>query len=374
MKLALVRRSFSPVGGAELYLNRLIEGLDRAGHEIHLLIESWTGTAANLRVHSLAVSGSRGTRPRAFADAVARHLAQHTYDCVFSLERTLLQDVYRAGDGVHRAWLEQRRKYLPWWRTFWTGKFHRTMLQLEAQTFNPANTRCIIVNSEMVRNEIQRHYAFPAERIFLVGNGIQVDRMRSGRRAETRAKFGFDDHDFVCLFVGSGWERKGLQYVARALPDAQRKVDSTRSDVLLKLVVAGKGRPFDAGPNVIFAGAVADVENLYAAADLLTFLPIYEPSANVCIEALAAGLPVLTSSCNGAAELITSPDRGTVLADPSNVPAISAEIARRANLPKRKRVTVPVNELSIERNVAETLQILEHAASNRRSEREHDTI
>ena len=368
MKLALVRRSFSPVGGAELYLNRLIDRLATSGHQIHLLTESWPESVPNLQVHQLPATTSRARRPWALARGVQRHLQSHSYDCVFSLERTLRQDVYRAGDGVHRMWLRRRLQFLPWWRTLWTGGFHRAILKLEMQTLNPANTGFVIVNSEMIRKEIESLFFFPRERIILIRNGVDVPRFRSGRRADTRAKLGFGDHDFICLFVGSGWERKGLEYVVRALPEVQRKIDSTRSDAFLKLVVAGKGRAFDAGPNVIFAGAVPDVENLYAAADLLTFTPIYEPSANVCIEALAAGLPVLTSSYNGAAELITSPDRGAVIENPSDVPAISAEIARRANTPERKRVAVPANDLSIERNVAETLRVLERAASSRRSE------
>ena len=363
MKLALVRRAFSPVGGAELYLQRLIAGLASAGHELHLLTESWTDSTSALQVHQIPTNAGRAARPWAFAHAVQRHLDSAAYDCVFSLERTLRQDVYRAGDGVHRVWLAQRRRYLPWWRTFWTGGFHRSMLKLEKQTLDPANTRFVIVNSEMVRREIESNFGFPSERIILIRNGVDLTRFRPqpNRRDETRRKYNFSPTDFVCLFVGSGWDRKGLQYVIDAVPVAQDLLPRLVSNPTLKLVVAGKGRPTTSHPNIIFTGPVPDVENLYAAADLFTFVPIYEPSANVCIEAFAAGLPVVTSRFNGAAELITKPELGDVLEDPSDREKLAAKIAGFVARPERTRVSVPDDLISIERNVTETITILERA-------------
>ena len=364
MKLALVRRAFSPVGGAELYLQRLIAGLSSAGHELHLLTESWGDSIPGLTVHALPVSASRNRRPWAFAHAVQQHLEAHKYDSVFSLERTLRQDVYRAGDGVHRVWLAQRRKYLPWWRTLWTGGFHRAMLKLEKETLNPDNTRFVIVNSEMVRNEIHSCFSFPSERIILVRNGVDVLRFRNGRREETRQKYNLSANDFVCLFVGSGWDRKGLKYVIEALPVAQDFCSRLVKNPTLKLLVVGKGRPPKSNPNVIFTGPIREVENLYAAADLFTFVPIYEPSANVCIEALAAGLPVVTSRCNGAAELITEPGMGLVLNDPADLEKLAAAIGRFAARAEQNRLSLPDQPFSIERNIDETIQVLERAASS----------
>jgi UDP-glucose:(heptosyl)LPS alpha-1,3-glucosyltransferase len=354
MKLALVRRSFSAAGGAELYLQRLLAALGQAGHELHLFAERWSDVPAGVSFHPIAAGGTRAARPRLFAEEVRRAVGMDRYDCVFSLERTLRQDVYRAGDGVHRVWLERRREFGPWWRKFWTGRFHRTMLALEKETFDAANTRFVIVNSEMVRREIQRHFSFPAQRIVLVRNGVDVPRFRGGDRSGSRARFGFGEEDFVCLFAGSGWERKGLRYVVEAIRTLGPQV---------KLLVAGKGRPFAAGPQVTFTGAVNDLENLYAAADLFTFVPIYEPSANVCIEALAAGLPVITSVQNGAAEFITSAERGYVVSNPADVGEIAREISRRAG--QRRRIQVPDEEISLERNVRETLEVLERAAGTR---------
>ena len=362
MKLALIRRQFDAVGGAELYLQRLLGTLATSNHEIHLFAESWVTAPAQITLHRMPMEETRSQRPLRFAQSVLATLAQENFDCVFSLERTLKQDVYRAGDGVHRVWLQQCRRFAPWWKQPFIGNgvFHQNMLALEAQTFDPAHTRRIIVNSEMVKREILEHFRFPEDRIHLVRNGVDVSRVQSGKRAETRARFGVRDDEFLLLFAGSGWERKGLAFVLAAL----RKL----GDVRMKLLVAGKGsRPCCVSGNVIFAGPMSNVEDAYAAADLFVFPPIYEPSANVCFEALAAGLPVVTSTCNGAAEVIEQGINGTVMQDPADIAALVEAIRFWKARPTARTVTVKT-DLSIERNVRETVAVLELAAAERAAE------
>ena len=360
MKLALIRRQFAATGGAELYLQRLLRALVQGGHEAHLFAESWEGQLEGVQFHAVPVAGDRSLRAPRFADAVAAELTKHSFDVVFSLERTHHQDVYRAGDGVHRVWLQRRQQFAQWWRRPFVcaGGFHRNMMKLEARTFDPANTRHVIVNSDMVRREILEHFQFPANRIHLVRNGIDLDRYRRGQRTATRARFGLKPDDTLLLFVGSGWERKGLRFVLRAF----HRLKAPR----VRLLVVGKGKPPLAVPDgVIFAGPMSDVENAYAAADLLVFLPIYEPSSNVVAEALASDLPVVTSSLNGASEIITPRKNGTVIADPRDTDAV-VEAIRFWILQRGQAEMPPKEELSLERNVEETLAVLELAAKERR--------
>lgn len=362
MKLALLRRQFAATGGAELYLQRLLKALARAGHEPHLFAESWDGEGRmdGVQFHAVKVGGDRAVRATRFADAVAVELTKHSFDVVFSLERTHGQDVYRAGDGVHRVWLERRRQYAPWWRRLFlrNGGFHRRMMQLEARTFDPVNTRHIIVNSEMVRREILEHFQFPGNRIHLVRNGIDLDRYGRGQRSATRERFGIKPDDTLLLFVGSGWERKGLRFVLRAY----HRLKAPR----VRLLVVGKGKPPLAVPDgVIFAGPMSDVENAYAAADLMVFLPIYEPSSNVVAEALASDLPVVTSSLNGASEIINPRKNGTIIADPRDTEAV-VDAIRFWILQRGQAEMPPKEELSLERNVEETLAVLELAAREKR--------
>ena len=234
MKLALIRRQFSATGGAELYVQRLLGALTTAGHETHLFAEKWQGQAAGVQFHSVNVEGSRAERPLRFAEGVNAALQHERFDCVFSLERTLKQDVYRAGDGLHRVWLQRRRQFAPWWKRplVGVGAFHRNMMVLEARTFDPTNTRHIIVNSEMVRGEIAQHFpAFPQERVHTIRNGVEVRRFKSVSRAAARQRFGREEKDFVLVFVGSGWERKGLPWLLKFMAgrsDEQVELEAAR--------------------------------------------------------------------------------------------------------------------------------------------------
>ncbi len=381
MKLAVIRRQFSATGGAELYLQRLMTALVDSGHDVHLFAESWSGQAKGVTLHPVPVTGTRATKPVRFAEVVKEMVLHEIFDCVFSLERTLKQDVYRAGDGVHRVWLERRRQFAPWWKKpfIGLGAFHRNMMALERQTFDPANTRRIIVNSNMVKGEILHHFNYPEDRIHLVRNGVDVKRFQSGKRAETRARFGVKDEEFLLLFVGSGWERKGLKYVLGPmillehmrtrgrLDDFASALGTNPPPSTVKLLVVGKDKPISgASSNVFFAGSMDQVEDAYAAADLFVFLPLYEPSANVVFEALAAGVPIITSSFNGSAELVAEGVNGSVINDPKDFRALLKAVCEWSHRGHALSVA-ETSHLSIQRNVSETVALLEQAAKERRS-------
>jgi len=362
MKIALLRRAFNAMGGAELYLQRLIQALCDSGHEIHLFTEAWSGLPAEVRLHPLDLSRNRVDRVRGFDVRAQAAMAGEKFDCVFSLERLSRQDVLRVGDGVHASWLEQRRRFSPAWKRWLVGRgaFHRAVMDLETRAYSPANTRHLIINSEMVGRDLRMRFEFPEDRIHLVRNGVEVERWCRGDREAQRAKWEVAPDEFLLLFVGSGWERKGLPFVFVALEQM--------ADPTLKLVVAGKGRsPRTVLRGVRFAGPMADLENAYAAADLLVFPPIYEPSANVVFEALAAGLPVVTSACNGSAEVIEEGINGTVVTDPSDIGALASAIEFWRVRPNVRPVPVRA-DLSLERNVRETLAVLELAAAERAAE------
>jgi len=359
MRLALIRRQFAATGGAELYVQRLVAALVAGGHEVHLFTESWKGHAAGVQLREVKVTGGRAERAMRFAEAVDGMLEAEKYDCVFSLERTLRQDVYRAGDGLHRVWLERRRQFAPWWKRPFIGRgaFHRNMMELEARTFDAERTKHVIVNSEMVRGEIAQHFpAYPQGRIHLVRNGVEVQRFQKVSRAAARQRFGLKHGDFTLLFVGSGWERKGLPWLLRYMA-------AQVHDIGLKLLVVTRDRVRGpVPPNVILTGPLADVEQAYAAADLLTFLPIYEPCSNVVTEALATGIPVITSVFNGASELIDSGVNGHVLDDPRDLAMLGMQINHWRSI---KPVRVITREpLDLETNVKRTIQVLEMSARN----------
>lgn len=300
MKIGFVRRGYSPTGGAEAYLRRLAEAVLEREHAPVLIGSGKWPEAAWPGGFVVSVDGST---PMRFARDVGR--AAEGCDVVFSLERIFECDVYRAGDGVHRAWLERRARREPGWKkwTRWANGKHRELLELERHVFSPEHCPLIIANSRMVRDEIVRFYGYPAGRIEVIPNGYDAEPPVAGLRESRRAELEIGGSEFVALFAGSGWERKGLLDAVAAT----QKVGGTT------LVVAGKGKPFSAGDHVRFVGRQDDLAADFAAADVFILPTVYDPFSNACLEALAAGLPVLTTTANGFAEIITDGEHGSIV-------------------------------------------------------------
>ena len=362
MKIGLIRRRFASSGGAELYVQRLVGGLLARGHQPHLFAQNWESIEKGVEFHHVPSTGSRATQPVCFAESAKKEIARYRLDCVLSLERTFKQDVYRAGDGVHRIWLERRREFAPWWKKPFVGVggFHRNMLELERRAFDVQNTAAVIVNSQMVRSEIARCFSYPDERIHLIRNGVETARFRGLDRGKARERLGIRTDQFLIAFVGSGWERKGLGFLMNALQVG-------RLDKAVRLIVAGKGKaPRNSPEGTIFTGPIKEVEQVYAAADLFVTLPIYEPSANVVPEALAAGLPVITTLQNGASELLDEGRTGSVVADPRDVLDVTRKIRYWMDRGGAAgRAACDVAALDIRRNIDETVALLEKISMER---------
>lgn len=348
MKIGLVRRGHSATGGAEAYLLRLASALRQLGEEIQLITSTdWPAD----RWPYGNILRLEGDSPREFAAAFSKKSTG--CDIHLSLERVPGCEVYRAGDGVHAAWLERRNSFEPFWKRLTRGfnLKHTQILDLERKVFDPANTRAIIANSLMVRDEILARFPFPAERIHIVRNGIQPWGELPDREA-ARKKFQIEPEVLCLLFLGTGWERKGLATAIGALD----LLDSTT------LLVAGRG-PADLyrHDKARFLGPVSDIASLFAAADLLVAPTWYDPFSNACLEALAAGLPVITTSANGFSEILTPGVHGDIT--PTGDSPTLAEAVEKWRAPEkltaaREACRRLASEYSIERNARETLQIL----------------
>src|SRR6266403_1234784 len=163
LRIAFERRGYSPTGGAETYLKRLARGVVEAGHDVQLVASNdWPGdqwffgSVTRLRAESVV----------GFADELEQIRPQLQCDVLFSLERVWSCDVYRAGDGVHRAWLARRRKFEVPLKQFVraANRKHRDLLQLEESLFAHRNAGRVVVASEMVRHEILDLYGYPGDK------------------------------------------------------------------------------------------------------------------------------------------------------------------------------------------------------------------
>jgi len=368
LRIALVRRGYSRSGGAEAYLKRLADGIVRAGHEVHLVAtnewpeDEWPfGSITRLGAKSVI----------GFADELEQVRPQVHCDVLFSLERVWNCDLYRAGDGVHRAWLARRRRFEVPLKRFVraASRKHRDLLQLEESLFVRQKARRVIVASQMVANEITELCGYPADNIDLVRNGIPLDKFRVDPelREKSRGELNLKQDQIALLFAGSGWERKGLRFAIQAL--------ALCKDRKTRLLVAGRGdaRPYKTtrlrfwrDEPVQFLGEVANLVPVYAAADIFILPTIYDPFSNACLEALACGLPVITTRSNGFSEIIQDRVHGSIIENAGNLIALRDAIRFWAD-PLRRDAACSANidhasQFDISKNVTQTLNIVTSVA------------
>jgi len=368
LRLAFVRRGYSPTGGAEAYLKRLARGVIEAGHKVRLIAtnewpeDQWPlGPITRLRAESVI----------GFADELEQIRPQLDCDVLLSLERVWSCDVYRAGDGVHRAWLARRRRFELPLKQFARAlnPKHRDLLHLEESLFASRKARRVIVASQMVKKEIVDLYRYPADRTDIVHNGVPLDKFRfdSELREKSREDLELKPDQIALLFAGSGWERKGLLFAIKAMALCKNRK--------MRLLVAGRGNAalyktrrlrFWREEPVQFLGEVADLMRIYAAADILILPTIYDPFSNACLEALACGLPVITTRSNGFSEIIEDSVHGSIVGHAGDLIGLRdairfwADPSRRAAA--RSANIRPASQFDISKNVEQTMEILTRVA------------
>lgn len=320
MRLALVRQRYTPFGGAERFVERALGALRAQGADVTIIAREWTGEAGPGFLPCKPFYLGRTWRDAGFARCVRRIIEAGRFDLVQSHERIAGCHIFRAGDGVHATWLALRdqargglarlaTKLSPW---------HRYTLGAEAAMFRHPNLRAVICNSRMVRDDIAGRFGVAADKLHVIYNGVDLDSFQPGlrerHRQELRNALGIDDARPVVLFVGSGFERKGIPALLAALAAMKRR------DALL-LVVGRDSRQRDmaalaarlgVAERVRFLGGQRDVRPYYGAADCFALPTLYDPMPNAALEALACGLPVVTSTTSGAAELIQPGINGQV--------------------------------------------------------------
>jgi len=304
LRIAVSYLRHAPVGGIEAFLANFSRFLAGRGHDVTVLCrEQERPDEPGVRVVRLAslALGSAG-RIRAFARDVERHLAANRYDVVLGLGKTWAQDVLRLGGGLHATFLEM------------TGgdgrrRTDRVSLEIERKALAPEACRRVIANSSMVKRDVARRTGYPEARIAVVHNGVDTARFdrhqHAAAAAELRRSLGWSAGEIVVLFVGNGFQRKGLDLLWPACATARK------AEARLRLLVVGDDAQMAYHQKMAaelgiadatrFAGERGDVPACYAAADVFALPTRYDPFANATLEALASGLPVVTSDRNGGA-------------------------------------------------------------------------
>lgn len=349
-KIVFLKSSLLKRGGLEKYTLRLARGFSEQGFDVTILTTDYQEGALGevpFNVVSLGTRSSFSLYELIRFDAGCRKFVkEHKPDYVFGLERNFCpQSHYRAGNGCHKAYLMRRKKVDSALKalSFSINPLHQLILGMEKVTYESPNLKCLFVNSHLVEQEICTYYPkVDPKKIAVVHNGVEwkeleksfIEGERLREHITKQHALQPDRHQF--LFVGNEYGRKGLMLLLEALTLLPKKS--------FQLTVIGKERnpkPFiqrakslGLEKEVLFVGPVSEMKTYYSASDTLVIPSLYDPFANVTVEALAMGLRVISSSSNGGSEVLLSHELGSVYDDLQDPGELAACLLDALNHPK----------------------------------------
>jgi UDP-glucose:(heptosyl)LPS alpha-1,3-glucosyltransferase len=196
-----------------------------------------------------------------------------------------------------------------------------------------------MTNSNLVKDQIRHHYGVSPDKIHVIYNSVDHQQFNISAkdrfRKAIRTQYGIGENDLLIFFVGNGFQLKGLPILLEALANLRSGK--------IRLMVAGSDpiAPYrqwveqnGLGDATTFLGYQTALERFYGAADLLVLPTQYDPFANVCLEAMACGTPVITTRMNGVSEIIQDGFDGFIL-NTRNASELSTRIRDFLTLPDK---------------------------------------
>lgn len=377
MKVALIAKKVSQShGGAERVAANLSRKLVDSGNDVHLYATAFDEIVEGVHAHPVRVNMALSPwKLLSFQKKVRKTIQKENFDLVYGLCQVFPVDIYRVGDGIHQYWMKlQYPNVIIRWFKYLTSLVHLAMRWLENRIIKDDNCKHFITNSKLLKLQLMEYFGLPENRISVVYNGIDHGVFNSGvksYRSSMRSDFHIEENDLVLLFVSNNWERKGLATTIEAI--------SKTGMENIKLVIVGRGNQKrykslakENGimtDNLIFIGRTNRVERYYGMADIFILPSRYEPFANVCLEAMACGVPVITTRSNGSSEVITNGHDGFILDDWMDADGLSSLLKRFQDRHIRnamgKRASEAARRYSWERHVKETQQVFDRVIKER---------
>lgn len=345
MEIALCYESVLPNrGGCETYIGDLSRRLARDGHAVHLYACRWDAAALppEMIYHKLEVpTGPRFLRPWRFANAVERALAGSHHDASVGFDKTWGQDILYPQGGLHAASAAHNRRKQSSALLRGLASIAKTLdlaswsfRKLERKQYLGSTLPIVIVNSRMVQRHFAEFYGIGPERLRVVHSAIDPLRFvaedRAERRRTERASWGINDEIPVGLFVAMNYRLKGLAPLIRSAVKVPKEQP-------WKIAIVGHPKfakyqrlaeSLGVADRFLFLGFRAAPKDAYFAADFLVHPTFYDPCSLVALEALACGLPVITTQYNGANELLQPPHNGLIVHNPHDAAELGGAIAK----------------------------------------------
>jgi UDP-glucose:(heptosyl)LPS alpha-1,3-glucosyltransferase len=337
-----IRKPAATASGQQRYLWRLGLWLQRQGHEVHFLTvrrpPQDSAIPERIRLHALAPLSPRQLQQHVRALDLDVFLANPERARRFAGTRV---NVLRPGYGTEHGRQNLRSVPNPFARAL--RRLVRAIppvlsdLRRERAFYQQrAPAPEVIALSRYMWTEIRTSYDVPEERLHLIYNGVDIDDFSPARRARERAgarrRWGIADDALCILFVGHNYRRKGLWELMEAAASLARR------GAALRVLTAGRGigrsqtrmalrlaRRLGGEEMFLFPGDIRPSTLAYAAADVFVFPTWHDAGANVVLEALASGLPVVTTTVSGTGELIEDGISGFVI-EPGDVQALTSRL------------------------------------------------
>jgi len=276
-----IRFNRTEYGGAEKYLQRLskmLNNLDIKHTIIYSPVPKWLPSWIRVLISNFLICLNKNSK------------------FYFSLDRINCPDIYRAGDGVHKAFIKTKKLSL--------NPLHLVYLTIEKKTFQ--NSKKIIANSKLIKSQIIENYGINPNKIEVIYNGIEIKEFDKKYSKKLLSKeFGIDFNKKIILYAGSGFKRKGVEEFLKILSMLQNSFFSFiigKDKNLFKYKKIAKNLGLES--KVIFTGPRKDIEKFYAASDIFLFPTHYEPFSNVVLEAMSFKNISFTTLQNGASEIL----------------------------------------------------------------------
>ena len=368
LKLAFCLYKYFPYGGLQRDFLKIALSCQQQGHQIRVYTLGWQGDVpVGVKVMIVPVSAiTNHSLYERFSDWVQENLSLDPVDVVVGINKMPGLDVYYAADSCYEEKANSQRSWiyrlLPRYRHF---------SRYEKAVFGRASKTQILMISKVQKPFFDRHYQTQEGRIQFLPPGISRDRVApddvAQRRRVKRAELGLNDDEKMLLMVGSGFVKKGLAralYSVRALPRVERRK--------VRFFVIGEDNPvrfkhliFLLGitQNVTILSGQDDIPDFMFAADLLILPALDEAAGIVLLEAVVAGLPVLTTENCGYAHYITDSDMGAVIPMPFEQKVLNKKLGsmlrdknRSAWVEKGRRFAESASIYSLHQNASQTIE------------------
>lgn len=338
MKLAIVIERFEAWrGGAETSTLEIARLLAARGHDIHIVTATNSQSPPDMTIHRVpSTAVIPALRTAAFVRKATAFLQSRRFDVVHAVAPIPAADVYQPRGGLLGETMQRNvatrrspsRRLLKRAMLAMNVK-QRALLELERRIFAPMapGGPTIVAVSNYVARQCERLYGAGPPRVRVVFNGVSTvvppPEQRAAYRAAIRSEYHVADDKLLLLFIAHNFRLKGLDPLIDTL---SRLVTAGAAD--FHLLVVGRDNParyqrriqtLRLDRFVTFTGPTQRVTSFFFAADVCVHPTYYDPCSRVVLEALSYGVPCITTSFNGASEIMTDGAEGFVIDTPDNL-------------------------------------------------------